>query len=109
MRPGVRAGLQRRLLVVTGMEGLHGFQYVDGSPAGSLPVTAEIASPLVATSSLAAMTRARPLVLATGEGTVTRFRPTPPPLESRPFPATPVYPLLPQRITLEPVEREDVS
>lgn len=84
----------RGLLVIAGLVEMRAYQPSDGTEAGTFDVPQVLAAPphVVATDAAA---DARPLVLVTRESEVRLLQPLEPPLEAKPFPPTPVYPMWP--------------
>jgi outer membrane protein assembly factor BamB len=97
-RPSAGPFLEAGLLLVSGLAQIAAYQPVDGSAAGSTDIPEVLAAP---PHFLAAGAAGPPFVVVTRDGQIALMAPQPPPLESKPFPPKPIYPLWPADAALQ--------
>lgn len=92
-RPASGPVLDGRLLIVAGLSDIRAYQFIDGTEAGGTEVDGLLAGPphFLAPAGDAAS----PFLIVTREGLVRLLAPVGPPLESKPFPAKPIWPVWP--------------
>jgi glucose dehydrogenase len=108
-RPAFGPFFDGHLLLAAGLTEIRGYQWVDGSEAGSVEVPEVVAAPLHVLA--ATGDQAAPFVLVTNDAQVRLMAPAGPVLESKPFPAKRVYPIWPGEVAPampSPTEKEGV-